>query len=87
MSTALSDRDAPSDSEERIYRALKKMIEAFFEGHETSAELQDAYLKRIRKDLIPPVDQKIPDSRVKIASARDINRMWAAHAKAQRKRK
>lgn len=86
MSTALSDQNTPSDPQERIYRALKMTVEAFFEGHDIGLDQRDAYLKRVRKDLAPTAP-KTYQSRVKIASARDINRMWEAHDKAQRTRK
>jgi hypothetical protein len=86
MSTALSDHNTPSDHQERIYRALKMTLEAFFEGHDIGLDQRDTYLKRVRKDLAPTAP-KIHQSKVKIATERDINRMWAAHDKATRKRK
>ena len=85
MSTAISNQDTPSDTQERIYRALKMNLEAFFEGHDVGPDQRDAYLKRVRKDLAPATP-KTHQSKVKITSARDINRMWAAHEKAQRTR-
>jgi hypothetical protein len=83
MSNASSEQNKPSEVQERIYRAFKMNLEAFFEGHDIGLGQRDGYLKRIRKDLAVAMPKTSP-SRVKIATGRDINRMWANHEKAQR---
>lgn len=87
MSMTLDDRSAPSHNEERVYRSLTAIILSFFEGHSTAPELQDAYLKRILKDFAPAAPKKTYKSRVKIATAADINRMWETHEKKHRRPK
>jgi len=87
MSTALSDQNTPSDTHEHIYLALKKTLEAFFEGRGLSIEQQLAFMKQAQQDLTPPASKKPTVSRVKIGSERDIVRMWAKHDKKIRKPK
>ena len=87
MSTAPSDHITPSESQERIYLALKKTLEAFFEGRGLSIEQQITFIQRAQKDLAPPAPKKSAPSKVKIGSERDIVRMWAKHEKKTRKPK
>ena len=79
------------DKPDRIYKALQKTLEAFFEGHGLPVEQQLTLMKQAQKDLEPlaplppPAPKKPLVSRVKIGSTRDIERMWAKHAKITRK--
>ncbi|WP_413990037.1 hypothetical protein ACMDCR_29585 [Labrys okinawensis] len=86
MSAASGDQSSPLEGEERIYRALRKTIEAFFEGHDIAPDRREAFLKRLRKDLVLPAPKTFR-SRVAFTSQRDINRMWAVHEKKQGKPK
>ncbi|MGN8119186.1 hypothetical protein [Labrys sp. 22185] len=80
----------PAADEDRIFKSLEKLIQAFFEGHDVPPLQQSAYLVRITKAVMPEEPKparkgKPAPSRVAIASQRDINRMWANHEKANRK--
>ncbi|GLS20172.1 hypothetical protein GCM10007874_31890 [Labrys miyagiensis] len=74
------------DDQERIYQALQKILEGFFEGHNVEGDERLEYLRRLSRSWVARPPAAAP-SRVKIGSEADINRMWAAHEKKQRKSK
>jgi hypothetical protein len=72
------------DDQERIYQAVRKILEGFFEGHNVQGDERLEYLRRLSRFWMARPPKPAP-SRVKIGSKRDINRMWASHERKTRK--
>ena len=77
---------ASDDDQERIYQALRKILEGFFEGHNIQGDERLEYLRRLSRFWVTRPPTSAP-SRIKIGSEADINRMWATHEKKQRRSK
>ncbi|GLS22011.1 hypothetical protein GCM10007874_50280 [Labrys miyagiensis] len=74
------------DDRERIYQALQKILEGFFEGHNVQGDERLEYLRRLSRFWLARSPMPAP-SRVKIGSEADITRMWAAHEKKRKAKK
>jgi hypothetical protein len=80
-----------ADKSDRILKALKLNLDAFFEGHDIALEHRYEYLSTLLKGQAPPKPEKPAKlakpyvSRVKHSAPGDIDRMWAAHEKKTRK--
>ena len=72
---------------DRILKALKLNIDAFFEGHEIASENRYEYLSALLKGQDPPEPEKPKRpakpyvSRVKHSAPGALDRMWAKHEK------
>ena len=53
MSTALNDQNTPSDPQERIYRALKMTVEAFFEAREGDIQAAATWVDSLKSTWSP----------------------------------
>jgi hypothetical protein len=79
-----------ADKPDRILKALKLNLDAFFEGHDIASEHRYDYLSTLLKGQAPPEPEKPKKprkpakpyvSRVKHAEPGAIDRIWAAHEK------